>query len=140
MPAPFNTIDLSATRKYLAGTTYVIARIGAGMLAIGYTNPDSIIVGRNDASSAIWKAACCESAAVEIIRPRPSAPARYSESDSSSRSHDPFIGRSNSTIDARMMPIEEHMEMQKDGRGFPTIEATRPSGAQRPRPPLPPPL
>ena len=30
-----------------------MARIGAGMLAMGYTKPDSIIVGRNDESSAI---------------------------------------------------------------------------------------
>ena len=39
--------------KYRAGTMYVIACIAAGMLAIGNTNPDSIIVGRNDTSTAI---------------------------------------------------------------------------------------
>ena len=41
--APLRTIALSATMKYRAGTMYVIAWIGAGMLAIGNTNPDSII-------------------------------------------------------------------------------------------------
>ena len=87
--------------------------MGAGMLEMGNTNPDSIIVGRNDASSAIWNAACCDSAMVETIRPNPSAPARYSDSDSRRSSHDPFIGKPNSTIEASTIPTDEHIEMQK---------------------------
>ena len=50
--APFKTMARNATMKYLAGTTNVTAWIAAGMLAIGKTNPERIIVGRNETSTA----------------------------------------------------------------------------------------
>ena len=40
--------------------------------------PESMIVGRNDDSSAIWKATCWLSAIAEMSRPIPSAPERNS--------------------------------------------------------------
>src|SRR3990167_6285064 len=103
--------------------------MAAGMLAIGNTNPDSIIVGRNDARSAIWNAACCDSAMVEIISPSPSAPARYNDSDKISSSHEPFIGSPKSTIDASTIAIDDPMEMQKYGSVLPTMYANVLSGA-----------
>ena len=40
-----------------------------GMLLIGKMNPDSMIVGRNEISSASWNASCWVSATVEISSP-----------------------------------------------------------------------
>src|SRR5687768_14175093 len=105
--------------------------MGAGMLAIGKTNPDKIIVGRNDASTASWNATCCDSATVEIINPRPSAPARYSDSASSSNSHEPCIGSPNSSIDANTMNTDVASEMTKYGSVLPMMYVPVPSGAIR---------
>src|SRR6185436_7414406 len=76
MSAPLRTIERNATRKYRAGTMCVIHCTTVGMLVIGKMNPDRIIVGSSDDSSAIWNATCCVSAIVEISSPCACAPIR----------------------------------------------------------------
>ena len=68
---------------------------------------------------------------VEIISPRPSAPARYSDSARISSSHEPFIGSPNSTIDASTMNTDVASEMTKYGSVLPMMYAPVPSGAIR---------
>jgi hypothetical protein len=99
------------------------------MLAIGNTKPDNIIVGRNDASTASWNATCCESARVEIISPRPSAPARYNDRARISRIHEPFIGSPKSPIDASTIASDVASEMAKYGNVLPMMYSPVPSGA-----------
>ena len=101
------------------------------MLEIGKMKPDSISVGRNEISSAIWNATCCVSATVEISRPVPSAPTRNSDSATSSASQLPRIGRPNSTIDARMISAADASEMRKYGMVLPTTNEKVSIGAIR---------
>src|SRR5262249_2951222 len=57
--------------------------------------------------------------------------ARYNDSDNNRNGHDPFIGRPNNTIDARMIARDEDTAMQKYGSVFPMMYDVVPSGAMR---------
>src|SRR5438034_11158458 len=99
------------------------------MLEMGKTNPESISVGRNDASSATWNATCCVSATLEMNRPRPSAPKRNNDIAATSSSQDPRIGMPKSAIETNTTPSDEARANAEYGSGLPTTD--EPAGGGR---------
>jgi hypothetical protein len=106
----------------------VMARIAGGMLMIGNTKPDNIIV-QNDATAS-WNATCCESARVEIISQDP-ALREIQRQGRISRIQEPFTGSPKSPIDASTIATDVASEMAIYGSVLVVILPPVPSGAIR---------
>ena len=102
-----------------------------GMLEIGKMKPDRIIVGSSDDNSATWKATCWVCAMVEISSPCACAPTRNRPIDRHNSAHEPRIGRSNSSIAARITVIAETNEITRYGSVLPRMYGSGLSGAIR---------